>query len=121
MSEDRYKQLTERLIAKTDRYELDWKEGAAPHEFQVSFANYSLLLSVTDNQEGEPLYTIEILDSQGNTLDRFSDEDLSRQKLLVDGVLAYHKMAELYKKARRQALGANKALDEILGELDRAR
>jgi hypothetical protein len=113
MAADKYQHLVERLVAKTDRGEVDWKEAAGSDTFQVSFANYSLTLSVSQNREGSTLYVISILNSEGRTVDSFSDEDLD------DGGGRYYPiMGELYHKARRQALGVDKALDEILGQLD---
>jgi hypothetical protein len=113
MAADKYQQLVERLAFKTDQGEVDWREAAGPDTFQVSFANYSITLSLSQNREGATLYVISILNSEGRTVDSFSDQDLEGR-----GAEYFRIMGELYHKARRQALGVDKALDEILGQLD---
>jgi hypothetical protein len=113
MAADKYQQLVERLASKTDQREVVWKEAAGSDTFQVSFANYSLTLSVSQNRQGALFYVISILNSEGNTVDSFSDEDIDEGT----GGRYFNVMGELYHKARRQALGVDKALDEILEEL----
>jgi hypothetical protein len=114
MAADKYQQLVERLAVKTDQGEVYWKEAAGPDTFQISFPNYSLTLS-SQNRQGSILYVISILNSEGRTVDSFSDEDLDGDGR---GGRYFTMMGELYHNARRQALGVDKALDEILGQLD---
>jgi hypothetical protein len=109
MANDKYAQIVDRLIYKTNQREIEWKEGVYPGAFQVSFPNYSLTLIPREGQDDTTDYIIGIIDSDGHTIDTFSDVDL--------GGDYYAKMAELYQNARRQALGVDKALDEILDEL----
>jgi hypothetical protein len=99
-------------MVKTDEGQLDWRETAWPDTFQVSFNNYSITFSrlYTDGTLG---YVGHILNFEGRTVDSFSDDDLKPEGL--------DRMAELYQKARRQALSADKALDEILSQLNDAR
>ena len=97
-------------FSKTASNELEWKEGVYSASFQVSFPNYSLTLSENQRERGGYDYVISILDADGSIIDTFSDIDL--------GEGYYSKMVELYQNARRQALGVDKALDEILNELD---
>lgn len=107
MASEKYVQLVNRLLAKTDEGKLEWRETAWPDTMQVSFPNYSITLAET-HSDGELGYVGHILNSEGRTVDSFSDEDL-REGL--------GQMAELYLKARRQALGGERALDEILSQL----
>jgi len=109
MANERYFSILDRLIAKSRNRELDWKEGVFPQSFQVSFPNYSLTLGPQFRGNTKD-YVVTILNSEGTAIDEFSDVDLG------DGYFA--QMDELYQSARRQALGVDKALDEILQELD---
>jgi hypothetical protein len=109
MVNNKYLQIVDRLIYKTNQRDIEWKEGVYPGAFQVSFPNYSLTLAPCEGEHGDTDYVIAVIDSDGNTIDTFSDVDL--------GGDYFPKLAELYQNARRQALGVDKALDEILDEL----
>jgi hypothetical protein len=111
MSIEKYKMIVAGLAAKTEEKQIRWKETAEENTFQVSFANYSVTLSAQDHFRRGTSYVVNILNAEGRSVDSFSDN--------LDGT--YEPMAELYEKARRQALGADKALDEILTELKEAR
>jgi hypothetical protein len=110
MANEKYQKIVDRLIDRTAKRQIEWKEGVNSGVFQVSFPNYSLILGQHDMVTGSFDYIISIIDADGNTIDTFSDIDL--------GGDYYPKMGELYQNARRQALGVDKALDEILDELD---
>ena len=108
MSSEKYAQLVARLLAKTDEGKLEWRETVWPDTIQVSFPNYSITLAEVYTY-GELGYVGHILNSEGRTVDSFSDDDIKREGL--------DRMAALYQKGRRQALSAGKALDEILSQL----
>jgi len=110
MANEKYQQIVDRLIDRTERHEIEWKEGVTSGVFQVSFPNYSLTLGQHDMVTGSFDYIISIIDAAGNVIDTFSDADL--------GGDYYPRMGDLYQNARRQALGVDMALDEILDELD---
>jgi hypothetical protein len=110
MANDKYYKILERLINKTENGELEWKEGVYPETFQVAFSNYSLTVGQRSGEDDTLDYVISIRDASGNVIDTFSDVDL--------GSGYFKTMGELYENARRQALGVDKALDEILNDLD---
>jgi hypothetical protein len=110
MRSEKYRQLIDRLTAKTARRELGWKEGAYPGGFQVSFPNYSLAIAPGQDIDG-PHVSMSIINSMGNIIDEFSEMDFAE--------LEYrHKLFDLYQAARRQVFGVERALDEILIELE---
>ncbi len=110
MRSEKYRQLIDRLITKTDRRELAWKEGVYPDSFQVAFPNYSLTIIQRQDDRDEIFLEMSIINSDGYTIDRFSEFDLEQD---------YHnKLYGLYHEARRQALGVDKALDDILIALE---
>ena|SRR5581483_1069783 len=102
--------LLERLIAKTAAGELPWKESANEGEYVVSFPNFSVGISfpVAD-------VVLKIVNEQGQIIDQVDDPELGRAGMIN----AFDQMKDLYESARRSALGADRALDVILGELSR--
>jgi hypothetical protein len=112
---EKYRELIDRLSNKTEADELKWRETANPNMFQVSFPNYSITIS----KEKDPLEIFEyiiivgIVNSEGKGVDLFTQHDI--------GSNYAGQLSNLYQKARRQALGAEKALDEILNALKDAR
>src|SRR5437868_15158281 len=73
----KYLQLLNRLVEKTQVGEIDWKETPASNAFQVSFPNYSVILSEAEREQDEAVdYVIEFVNSDGRTIDRFSDVTL---------------------------------------------
>lgn len=114
MQSEKYRQLVDKLMTKTDRRELDWKEAAFPESFQVSFPNYSLLLRGKEIGFGALDVTLSIIDMLGSlvgTIDSL-EIDVEERKGLY-----YLKMSDLYRAVRQQVLGADKAVEEILSEL----
>jgi hypothetical protein len=93
------------LVEQTSSGKLDWKETAGRDVFQVSFPNYSILLSEEKTQRGSsPDYVISIKNSNGTTIDSFSDVTLGQET----NESYFEKMRELYTAARRKALGSTK-------------
>lgn len=118
MQSEKYRQLVDRLLTKTDRREVEWKEGAYPNSFQVSFPNYALLLREEDKKEGfvspSPDIMLSIVDMGGDVIDtiyNFEIDAEGRERPY------YLKMRDLYRTVRQQVLGADKAVEEILSEL----
>lgn len=113
-SDNKYRQLVDQLFAKTEEGKIEWRETAETDTFQVSFAHYSITLAERRTTPRNLTYVVSILNSEGRRVDTFSDD--------FDWDPGYKKqLSELYQKARRQALSADKALDEILSQLSDTR
>ena len=115
MRSEKYGQLIDRLIAKTNRGELDWKEGVYPKSFQVSFPKYSLVLRERDYTAdfGREI-TITMLDMFGKVIDTISNLEVDAE----GAEKPYRRrMADLFMAVRQQAFRADKAVEEILSEL----
>jgi hypothetical protein len=119
MSTEKYQRLVEGLVSKTSRHELDWKTTADTNAFQVSLRQFSIVFS-EETMRRSPInafaavtsYKVRkfsILNPNGEEIDAFSEDDLSGE-IATD-------LATLYQDVRRQALGVDRALDEILEEL----
>jgi hypothetical protein len=67
-----------------------------------------------------PDLIIRIIDNNGNVLESTTNTDLF--KITRDGTIEerhpYEVMESIFKKAKRQALGVDKAIDSILSELE---
>ncbi|MGA8551587.1 MAG: hypothetical protein WB678_15260 [Stellaceae bacterium] len=119
METEKYQELVKRLIDKTNRREIDWKESSFSGVYQVAFSNYSITIGEESSpRQSAPDYVISIINSDGNTMDSFSDVTLDAGRDPERGLNYFEILRDLYGKARRQALGVDKALDEILNELD---
>lgn len=75
----KYAQIVDRLVKKTEKGELDWKETANKEAFQVAFPNYSLLFSQESARgSSAPDYVVSIINAEGVVVDRFSDVTLEQ-------------------------------------------
>lgn len=102
-------QLLEKIEKLTLSGALDWETTEHEYTYQTSFPNFSLRIFPDEND-----YVISILNYQGIILESATDRDLS--SFLSD---AFIKMKLIYESARGSALGTDKAIDEILTELDK--
>jgi len=118
--------LVNLLFEKTKERKLEWKPALRDEWFQVSFADYTVQIGIKDSErsDGEVDAVIQVLDSNGDIADVFTDVDLSgepgaRVSLSGGSPSWYAEMFEIYQMARRSARGADFALDKLLGELRR--
>ncbi|HLY47539.1 MAG TPA: hypothetical protein VKQ73_18315 [Stellaceae bacterium] len=112
---DKYVQILNGLMERTDKGDLDWTETANKSAFLVSFPNYSIIFSEEQSQSGDlPDYLISIKNSEGRTVDSFSDVDLLSAE---PGRKYFETMRDFFNKVRRKALRVDEALDDILSHL----
>lgn len=117
MNFDKQGMLVVRLHKATSEGKLDWKPGGNENQFQVSFPNYTVIL--TRDTQGED-YFVSIINDLGELTEAFSDVDLSSgASFALDQPTGswVQTMREIYTMARRTALGVDKALDAILKNL----
>ena len=100
-----------------------WEETATNGVYQASFVDYSIQISTQPSREvdGEEVgVRFSIIDSQGNQVESFLDADLDQKWFKEFGLTdnPYKIMIDTYGIARRSALGAEKAVNDILSELD---
>jgi hypothetical protein len=110
MIDDKMEVVIRRLHAKTASGELRWNESHNGKEYQANFSRHTVGLSM--NEEG--IIYLRLYDSFGKLLEQTSDYEVTNSSYygLADVV------KQLYEQARRQALGVDDALDELLGELN---
>ena len=115
---NKHKQLVDLLIKKAEDGSLAWKPSIEDGEFTLSFSSRTLIISEIskENARGRNyIYiNIAITDDEGRIVDSFDNYTLD-----TDGFdkIWLEKMTGLFVSARRTALGAEKALNDILAEL----
>lgn len=120
MSYEKIVKLIEVLHYNTKKNKVTWEETERPNSFQASFPNYSVRLIEVNQLAQQPVdYIIEIINENGDTIESVSDEDVRSVANVVPGASeAYENMKETYHIGRRQVLGVEQALDDILGGLE---
>jgi|SRR5271165_2285425 len=94
------------LYERTVTGDLSWETTAKQGMFQVSFPNYSVLVLEEDGD-----VTLKICNEQGQVV-----EELKESQAIAS---RFSNMRELFEGARRIAMGAEHALDELLRNLGR--
>ena len=118
MSLEKPRKLMDVLVKRTEAGLVDWME-TLPDIFQVSFKDNSVQIRMVVDRENETVtYVVSLLNGEGETVDKFSDEDLDNDQFGNTGGPWYAKLASMFGMARRRARGADKVLDEILKEID---
>lgn len=112
MASEKHIALVSQLLRQTHDGKLEWEESALSGAFEVAFANYSIRM-YQDNAD----YWLGILDKTGRLIESFSDVDVRDAEWEAGN--SYAAFQKLYTMARRVALGAEKALNELLEELDK--
>ncbi len=117
MSYEKQSKLAKRLYEKTVEGGVDWKSTITSDVFQVSFKNFTVQI-VPD--EPEPAdYSIRIINDSGEVTDSFSDEEMDKLAPFEAPLSSWYlALKDMHERARRYVLGADRALDEILNEID---
>src|SRR5258705_8645175 len=120
MSSDKYMRLVGLLIARTDAKTAPWEPTGRDGVFALSLPDYTVWLARARNRDNNSAWDIvfSILNSDGDVIDSFRDVDAASD--LPDSATAYRQMENLYDKARRKALGVDKALDKVIEELGKS-
>jgi hypothetical protein len=118
MVDDRIARLVSRLHRNTKNNKISWSVTADDEIFEAAFPRYALRIHAGEGRFSN-MYFINILNEHGVSVENFSDADLTDRFFGTapeqgwDGL-----MREIYEMARRQALGADQAIDDILVELE---
>jgi hypothetical protein len=114
MAEDKIVRLVRLLLEKTKAGEIRWEETIDPNTFQCSLINYSVLISQrsVSGMPGltEPMRSLRICNEEGKTIEEVTDA--------VPSLLGGVELKELFEVVRRDAMGLEKALDEMLHLLE---
>lgn len=123
---EKYVRLVERLIKQTEAGQLNWEPTVSEDAFQVSFDRFTVrIVRFEAEQPYDPSIgrladdiVVYLRDETGRTIDSFDDNEV-RDAFPKKGTTstAYARMSHLFRLAQRNALGAEEALDDILGQL----
>lgn len=119
MATNKHRLLFERLHNKTNRAELNWGETLEPDRFMVSFKDFSVTINPVSTEDPETDdYLIRICNASGDVVDSFTDNDIGKTIESADERSRFFKdFSNLFEMARRNARGADVALDSILQQL----
>ena len=116
MADKKIIELVLRLGAKTEAGEIRWQEGFSENEYLVSFPEYSVVIQYVRSRYGDDAAVqISIRNDEGKIIESVTDEDISVSDG-IENVFGY--MEVLLVNARRQAMGVDVALDNILAKLE---
>lgn len=107
-------QFVRRICAKTMDGALRWQRMSTMGLFQTIFSSYILQFGFFQTHDGD-FYQMQLFDGDGDLLDSYRDDDFGRTASLDS---MQEVMKEAYDVARRSALGVEKAIDDILEELN---
>lgn len=108
---DKWIGLTERIIDLSDRGLLKWSETPDPQMFQAEVG--SVLIDL-DRFPEEQKMVVRIRNSQGDIVDAFDDDDLTR----LEPSQWYSRLEKLMNTARRQVSGADQIIDDLMQSLN---
>jgi hypothetical protein len=115
---EKYRTLVERLTKATLNNKLKWSIHAFTDELYCSLAKFKVVLEEGEDAEGSSLIIVRVKDEDDNQIDVFNDNTINGPKPMLTQYSTYWAlMADLYNLARRNAVGADKALDQVLGNL----
>lgn len=113
-------QVVQTLYNKTMDGSICWGETIEDGEYQLSYPTFTVKIFQRINQFSTEPDTLDIViqffNENAILVEEITDVDISQASLLPGSSFSY--MNELYKKARGQALGADKVMDDILGQLE---
>lgn len=116
--QEKYRELVKRLYEKTKSGDISW-QMSYENEIYCSRSKYNVYLRSTRDADGEPLEVLELKNNADQIVDSFDDTDIAGSVVgYADSDNYYQLMASLRHSARRNALGADKALDDVIRDLD---
>jgi hypothetical protein len=100
--------LIGRLHEKTERKEIRWKRNANKN-FEASFPNYTVELA-----DAEDTIWLYIYNNEGDILDSTTSHQLGDWSMVESS----DELEDLYRMARRIALGSDEAIEKLLAALE---
>jgi hypothetical protein len=116
---EKYRHLSVRLYERTIAKGIRWQHDAKSNTVEAKIGQQFVTVKQTINSDFEFLYVVSIENSSSVYLDGFNDEQLGKEIAPVEKTMSYYSLMEnLYEMAKRQATGADVALDQVLATLD---
>ena len=106
------------ICRKTMQGGLRWEKTAKTHVFQSAVGKFIVLFSVEEkDQDPDSIYVIRLLDSEGELIERLTDETFETAQLARNEGSLFKRMKAAYEKVRYEVMGVEKALNSVLEEL----
>lgn len=120
MSFEKLGELVVKLHKRTDEGKLRWEQTATKGVFLTSLSDFSIEVAKADPEaEAEDAeFAFTIFNKDGDDVESFTDDDLSTLTPAEKDRTYRKLMRDIYAKARRDALGAEEAVDSLLEILD---
>lgn len=113
---ERMRSLVDALYDRTLQNKLSWRLSFDESAVEAKLATYIVRVNEWRDEDGDPVFVIEITNDIGNVIDIISGATL-RGLAPPKGGSYGQVISEIYRLANRQIKGADKAIDDILSEL----
>lgn len=101
--------LLNRLTVLTNQGKIKWEETAKRGFYQYSFPSYTVQIGEDPDEDPNFRYVLRVINNNNVVMEQVTPSDL--QPHIFN---AFDVMRELHVNAKREALGTEKALDDIL-------
>ena len=115
----RQAKLAQRLYDMTKKKKINWKYDSFDDNVTAEFSKNKIAVEDGRDSEGSPFIMVTIYSLSDEEIDKFNDEDLKNLSTSDPEYSSFWKlMSQTLNLAKRQARGADDAIDDILDELD---
>lgn len=115
-------EISKALLTRTKQGRVTWVPTEKLDVFEVDFPDYSIRIARAPMFSGgtREACKIEIYNNEGRLIDAATSYKMEKDGGFPEGENITGVLDELYELARRQALGTDRALDELLSRLSSA-
>ena len=117
MAENKSERFIRRMCEKTEAGEVAWERTAVSDKFQTSVTGFLILFGSDKGAFGR-VFEMRILNTDGDIVDTNNDEMFDPPGTAEQADSIFRLMKKSFGIARRQAMGIDQALEDILKELD---
>ena len=107
---EKWADLFDAILAGTEAGKIRWELGYGGHSISADFSKH--VISIHEVEEMRQ-YLFQVMDRFDQVLDSFTDDDLTA--FGYEG--SYSKTTKLFNAVKRSELGADDAIDDIIGEI----
>ena len=119
MTDQKITDFVIRLYRRTQAGKVPWEKAVEDETFQATFSKgFSIQIAPRPSQdpsEDEPDYWLTILNEAGEVVEEISNLHFPNTKLV--GLYPWVLMKDIHNIARRTAMGAERAINEIMADL----
>jgi len=117
MADKKLAMLIQRLHEKTNESKISWEKTAEEDAFQVSFSDYSVVISKNALPLAVTEIKLTIVNQNGEVVDEITSSSSPLFKTERGDDYLFQDMTALHHHARRSAMGIEKAVDSLLSAL----